>query len=210
MVSRDGMEVSGDSIMGLMMLAAGCGTSIDVVVEGADAEALAAALRTLVAAASARRTEPGTAGVVNAAAGFYLKELVLSRGAPPMIKILSWAALILAALAGPAAADTIRVGMSGGYFPFTFVQQDKLQGFEVDFMNAIAAKTGDTVEFSTMSFSGLIGALQAGRIDTVANQITITPEREAQFVFSQPYVYDGAQIVVQARATRPDHGRRRS
>ena len=86
--------------------------------------------------------------------------------------------------------------MSGGYFPFTFVQQDKLQGFEVDFMNAVAAKTGDTVEFSTMSFSGLIGALQAGRIDTVANQITITPEREAKFVFTQPYVYDGAQIVV--------------
>jgi putative amino-acid transport system substrate-binding protein len=47
-----------------------------------------------------------------------------------------------------------------------------------------------------MSFSGLIGALEAGRIDTVANQITITPEREAAFVFSQPYVYDGAQVVV--------------
>ena len=48
-VRRDGMEVSGDSIMGLLMLAAGRGTSIDVTVEGAEAEALAAALRTLVA-----------------------------------------------------------------------------------------------------------------------------------------------------------------
>jgi putative amino-acid transport system substrate-binding protein len=104
------------------------------------------------------------------------------------------AALLL--LAGPAAADTLRVGMSGGYFPFTFVQQDQLQGFEVDFMNAVAAETGDQVEFVTMSFSGLIGALESGRIDTVANQITITPEREATFVFSQPYVYDGAQVVV--------------
>ena len=28
----------------------------------------------------------------------------------------------------------------------------------------------------------------------MANQITITPEREAKFVFSQPYVYDGAQM----------------
>jgi putative amino-acid transport system substrate-binding protein len=106
------------------------------------------------------------------------------------------AAALTAGLALPAAADTIRVGMSGGYFPFTFVQQDELQGFEVDFMNEVAERTGDTVEFSTMSFSGLIGALEAGRIDTVANQITITPEREARFVFSQPYVYDGAQIVV--------------
>lgn len=48
-VSRDGMEVSGDSIMGLMMLAAVRGTSIDVRVEGVEAEALATALRALVA-----------------------------------------------------------------------------------------------------------------------------------------------------------------
>ncbi len=47
-VRRDGMEVSGDSIMGLLMLAAGRGSSIDVTVEGTEAEALAAALRTLV------------------------------------------------------------------------------------------------------------------------------------------------------------------
>jgi putative amino-acid transport system substrate-binding protein len=98
--------------------------------------------------------------------------------------------------AGPAAAETIRVGMSGGYFPFTFVQQDVLQGFEVDFLNALTERTGDEAEFVTMSFSGLIGALEAGRIDTIANQITVTPEREEAFLFSQPYVYDGAQVVV--------------
>jgi len=47
-VSRDGMEVSGDSIMGLMMLAAGIGTTIDVRVEGPEADRLAAALSDLV------------------------------------------------------------------------------------------------------------------------------------------------------------------
>lgn len=113
-----------------------------------------------------------------------------------MLKHLSLAALLAGAVILPAGADTIRVGMSGGYFPFTFVRQDRLQGFEVDLMNALADRTGDTVEFSTMSFSGLIGALEAGRIDTVANQITITPDRAAKFAFSQPYVYDGAQVVV--------------
>lgn len=48
-VRRDGMEVSGDSIMGLMMLAAAYGTRIEVEVEGQDADALADALRRLVA-----------------------------------------------------------------------------------------------------------------------------------------------------------------
>jgi putative S-methylcysteine transport system substrate-binding protein len=105
-------------------------------------------------------------------------------------------ALLAALVAVPAQADTIRVGMSGGYFPFTFVQQDVLQGFEVDFMRAVAEETGDEVEFVTMAFSGLIGALDSGRIDTISNQITITPEREAVFLFSQPYVIDGAQVVV--------------
>jgi putative amino-acid transport system substrate-binding protein len=94
--------------------------------------------------------------------------------------------------------DTLRVGMSGGYFPFTFVRQDTLQGFEVDVMNAVAKEAGLTVDFVTMSFSGLIGALGSGRIDTVANQITITPEREATFAFTHPYVIDGAQVVVKA------------
>jgi phosphocarrier protein len=48
-VSRDGMEVCGDSIMGLMMLAASRGTSIEVRVEGEQACELAEALRALVA-----------------------------------------------------------------------------------------------------------------------------------------------------------------
>ncbi|MFY0692800.1 MAG: HPr family phosphocarrier protein [Paracoccaceae bacterium] len=48
-VSRDGMDVSGDSIMGLLMLAASRGTSIEVVTEGAAATELADALEALVA-----------------------------------------------------------------------------------------------------------------------------------------------------------------
>jgi putative S-methylcysteine transport system substrate-binding protein len=104
--------------------------------------------------------------------------------------------LAMLALAGPASAEPIRVGMSGSYFPFTFVEKDKLQGFEVDFINAIVKETGDTAEFVTMGFSGLVGALESNRIDTISNQLTITPERSAKFAFSQPYVYDGAQVVV--------------
>lgn len=108
------------------------------------------------------------------------------------------AALLAGVLANPGFAqndETLRVGMSGAYFPFTFVKQDVLQGFEVDVMNAVGKQTGLDIKFETMSFSGLVGALETGRIDTIANQITITPEREVRFVFTQPYVIDGAQVV---------------
>lgn len=47
-VSRDGMDVAGNSIMGLMMLGAAKGTSIDVETSGAQEAELAAALKDLV------------------------------------------------------------------------------------------------------------------------------------------------------------------
>lgn len=49
-VAKDGLSVSGDSIMGLLMLAASRGTTIEVRTSGAEAEALAEALTRLVAA----------------------------------------------------------------------------------------------------------------------------------------------------------------
>ena len=48
-VTKDGMTVAGDSIMGLLMLAASRGTSIEVRTSGAQATELADALERLVA-----------------------------------------------------------------------------------------------------------------------------------------------------------------
>lgn len=48
-VSKDGMEASGDSIMGLLMLAAGIGSEIEVETEGPEAERLLEAIAALVA-----------------------------------------------------------------------------------------------------------------------------------------------------------------
>jgi phosphocarrier protein len=48
-VSKDGMTASGDSIMGLLMLAASKGSFIDVTTSGPDATPLAEALTALVA-----------------------------------------------------------------------------------------------------------------------------------------------------------------
>ncbi len=48
-VRRDGLSAAGDSIMGLLMLAASMGTSIEVEIDGPDAATLADALTALVA-----------------------------------------------------------------------------------------------------------------------------------------------------------------
>ena len=49
-VAKDGVAVSGRSIMGLMMLAASPGCHIDIEAEGEDADAAIAALAALIAA----------------------------------------------------------------------------------------------------------------------------------------------------------------
>lgn len=48
-VFKDGMEAEGDSIMGLLMLAAAKGTSIEIETRGVEANALGDALSDLVA-----------------------------------------------------------------------------------------------------------------------------------------------------------------
>ncbi len=49
-VTKDGLEVNGKSIMGMMMLAAECGSALLIKADGDDAEAAVAALLALVAA----------------------------------------------------------------------------------------------------------------------------------------------------------------
>lgn len=92
--------------------------------------------------------------------------------------------------------QVIRVGSSGGYFPFTFVENDVLQGFEIDVWNEIGKRMDYDVEFVTSKFSGLFGMLDTDRLDTISNQIAITDGRKEKYMFTIPYVYDGAQLVV--------------
>ncbi|MCG7491272.1 amino acid ABC transporter substrate-binding protein [Vibrio sp. Of14-4] len=112
----------------------------------------------------------------------------------------TWIKAAIAALAFSAitvqAATNVKVGMSGRYYPFTFVEQDKLQGFEVDLWDEIGKRNDYQIEYVTANFSGLFGLLETGRIDTISNQITITEARKNKYLFANPYVVDGAQITV--------------
>lgn len=95
------------------------------------------------------------------------------------------------------ATKTLRIGLEGTYPPFNFQDKDgQLTGFEVDFAKALAEQMGVKPVFSASPFSGLLGALEARRIDVVINQITITPERQAKYDFSRPYTVSGIQIIV--------------
>lgn len=92
--------------------------------------------------------------------------------------------------------NTLTVGMSGGYRPYTFLDDSgELKGFDVDVWKEIGKRIDYSIEFETSDFSGLFGKLESGQINTIANQITITEERQEKYDFSKPYVYYGAQLV---------------
>ncbi|KEQ18636.1 amino acid ABC transporter substrate-binding protein [Endozoicomonas numazuensis] len=92
--------------------------------------------------------------------------------------------------------SVVKVGMSGTYYPFTFMEQGELKGFEIDLWNEIGNRLNKDIEFVTAPFSGLFGMLEAGQLNTISNQITLTEARAERYAFSEPYVYDGAQIAV--------------
>ena len=50
MLEKDGLEVNGKSIMGVMMLAAECGSEVTIRADGPDEQAAVDALATLIAA----------------------------------------------------------------------------------------------------------------------------------------------------------------
>lgn len=94
------------------------------------------------------------------------------------------------------ASGVLRIGLEGTYPPFNFQDEGgQLAGFEVDFAKALAAQMGLKPEFRPAPFAGLLGALESGRVDVVINQITITPERQAKYDFSEPYTVSGIQII---------------
>ncbi|MTI14574.1 amino acid ABC transporter substrate-binding protein [Sansalvadorimonas verongulae] len=93
-------------------------------------------------------------------------------------------------------AQPLRVGMSGSYFPFGYTENGELQGFEVDVTTEIAKRMNRPVEYVTGPFSSLFGMLESNRVDTIANQITVTDARREKYNFADSYVFDGAQITV--------------
>jgi His/Glu/Gln/Arg/opine family amino acid ABC transporter permease subunit len=108
--------------------------------------------------------------------------------------------------AGPAAADEstatparplVRVGTEGTYPPFTYKdpRTNQLTGYDIEVMRAVAAKAGWRLKFVQSQFDSIFPALDAKRIDVIANQVSINPERQAQYLFSTPYTYSHGVIV---------------
>lgn len=111
-----------------------------------------------------------------------------------------------AAGGGDSAAGVLRVATEGTYAPFSFHDQssNELVGYDVEVAEAVAEELGREVEFSETQFDAIFAGLESDRYDVIANQITINPEREERYLFSQPYTVSTGVVVTRADDTSVD------
>ena len=106
-------------------------------------------------------------------------------------------------------APPLRVGAALPDPPFEFMTGAGPAGFDVAFMQRIAAQLGRTwqlVRYTGADFNGILAGLDEGRYDCVASGTTITPDRERLADFCPPYLVSGQSLVVDPNRHPHVHG----
>lgn len=115
------------------------------------------------------------------------------------VAFLAVAALIsgVTLLGTPVHAKTITVGTTAQTYPNSYKKGNKLTGFDIDVTRAVAKQVGDKVKFKVIGdVPSLLESVKSGRIDTVANAITVNNSRKKTYQFSNVFAYYAAQIAV--------------
>lgn len=98
----------------------------------------------------------------------------------------------------------IYAGTQPDYPPFCYLDDnDELTGYEVDVLKAIDEKLdGYKIEIQALSWDALFLSLESNKLQIIADQVAINPEREEKYYFSDPY-FD-AQTVIITKKGRTD------
>jgi polar amino acid transport system substrate-binding protein len=86
----------------------------------------------------------------------------------------------------------LRVGVSGDMPPMNLLtRENKVIGMDVDLATIIADAMRVKLTVQRIDFSGLLPALEAGSIDMIISNMTMTPERNLKVAFVGPYFTSG-------------------
>jgi len=100
--------------------------------------------------------------------------------------------------------DTIKergyiiVATSPDWPPFEFIdpETNKLVGYEIDLMEAVAEKLGIEVKWKTMDFDAIIVAVKNGEVDLGVSGFSVTPDRLKEVLFTIPHVVTEVQLIM--------------
>lgn len=97
-----------------------------------------------------------------------------------------------------------RIAVNPTFPPFTYIQEGKIAGFDIDLMNAIAQETNAEIQWESLPFDALLPGLQTGITHMAVGGITPTPERKQKVLFSKSY-HEGDPLVIVALASNSCH-----
>lgn len=85
-------------------------------------------------------------------------------------------------------AQTLTVATCADYPPFEYYAKDgSLQGFDIELAKLIARQLHRDISFQVLDFASVLAALETENADMGISTISVMPEREKQFQFSEPY-----------------------
>lgn len=92
--------------------------------------------------------------------------------------------------------QVVTVATDATWPPFEMVNEEtkKLEGFDIDLMNAIAKEAGFEIEWVNVNWDPLLAGMATGQYDCSISVITITDDRKESFNFSDPY-YNAGQLI---------------
>src|SRR6202020_140580 len=88
---------------------------------------------------------------------------------------------------------TLRVGMTGDYLPFTYLDKAtrKYRGFDVDMAEALGKALGGKGEYVQTAWPQLMKDFEADDFDIAMGGISITLDRQKKGLFSTPVMREG-------------------
>ncbi len=110
-------------------------------------------------------------------------------------------ALVSCGSAGTTLADVEKAGQlviatSPDFPPFEELQNGEVVGIEIDILNLICAELGVDLKIEQMDFDSVLPGVQAGKFDAGVSGISVTPAREKNTLFTDPYCLAAQAIVV--------------
>ncbi len=91
------------------------------------------------------------------------------------------------------ARGTLKVGTTGDYRPFTFLNKEtgQYEGYDIDIANALGAAMGVKVEFVATAWPKMMDDFTADKFDMVMGGVSITLPRQKKGYFTAPIMREG-------------------
>lgn len=94
---------------------------------------------------------------------------------------------------------SLTIATEGTWAPWTYHDESgELVGFDIEVAKAVCDKLGVEAQFVEGEWDGLLAGIDAGRYDTMANGVDVTPDRSEKYDFSTPYAYIRTALMTRA------------